>query len=135
MNAGGVVDRMHGELAAQARFIEITMVIGQPQSRAKEDLFIMLARCLLTGVRYSQRSSDWPPVRAGRSASRARHGPRRRPPMLSISRPRPAQVAAAISGAALTAALVIAPGGSPGALAAAGAAPGAPGTASDWVPG
>jgi glucoamylase len=55
--------------------------------------------------------------------------------MLSISRPRPAQVAAAISGAALTAALVIAPGGSPGALAAAGAAPGAPGTASDWVPG
>ena len=55
--------------------------------------------------------------------------------MLSIRRPRPAQAAAAIAGAALTAALVIAPGGSPGALAAAGAAPGAPGTASDWVPG
>src|SRR4029453_19376452 len=89
----------------------------------------------LTGVRYRQRSSDWPPVRGGRPASRAPPGPRRGPPMLSISRPRPAQVAAAISGAALTAALVIAPGGSPGALAAAGAAPGAPGTASDWVPG
>jgi glucoamylase len=55
--------------------------------------------------------------------------------MLSIRRPRPAQAAAAIAGAALTAALVIAPGGSPGALAAAGAAPGAPGTESDWVPG
>jgi glucoamylase len=55
--------------------------------------------------------------------------------MLSIRRPRPARAAAAIAGAALTAALVIAPGGSPGALAAAGAAPGAPGTASDWVPG
>ncbi len=55
--------------------------------------------------------------------------------MLTIRRPRPAQAAAAIAGAALTAALVIAPGGSPGALAAAGAAPGAPGTASDWVPG
>jgi glucoamylase len=55
--------------------------------------------------------------------------------MLSIRRPRPVQAAAAIAGAALTAALVIAPGGSPGALAATGAAPGAPGTASDWVPG
>src|SRR6478609_6592307 len=55
--------------------------------------------------------------------------------MLSLRRRRPAQAAAAIAGAALTAALVIAPGGSPGALAAAGAAPGAPGTASDWVPG
>ena len=40
------MDRMHGELAAQARFIEITMVLGQPQSRAEEDLFIMLARWL-----------------------------------------------------------------------------------------
>jgi glucoamylase len=55
--------------------------------------------------------------------------------MLSIRRPRPAQAAAAFAGAALTAALVIAPGGVPGALAATGAAPGAPGTASDWVPG
>src|SRR6478609_115549 len=55
--------------------------------------------------------------------------------MLSLRRRRPAQAAAAIAGAALTAALVIAPGGSPGALAAAGPAPGAPGRPSDWVPG
>jgi hypothetical protein len=40
------VDKMHGELAAQARFIEITTVLGQPQSRAEEDLFVMLARWL-----------------------------------------------------------------------------------------
>jgi glucoamylase len=43
-------------------------------------------------------------------------------------------VVAALSGAALAAALVVVPGSTPG-VAATGAAPGAPGEKSDWVPG
>ncbi|HEY4315008.1 MAG TPA: glycoside hydrolase family 15 protein [Actinomycetes bacterium] len=46
-----------------------------------------------------------------------------------------AGVLAALTGAAVTVALVVAPGGALTAQAASGAAPGAPGTASDWVPG
>jgi glucoamylase len=46
-----------------------------------------------------------------------------------------AGVVAALTGAAVTVALVVAPGGAVTAQAASGAAPGAPGTASDWVPG
>ena len=44
------------------------------------------------------------------------------------------QALAALAGAAVTVALVVAPGAGPG-VAAARVAPGAPGTASDWVPG
>src|SRR4051794_8901475 len=46
-----------------------------------------------------------------------------------------AGLVAALTGAAVTVALVVAPGGAVTAQAASGAAPGAPGTASDWVPG
>ena len=49
-------------------------------------------------------------------------------------RPGARQALAALAGAAVTVALVVAPGAGPG-VAAAGVAPGAPGTASDWVPG
>jgi glucoamylase len=48
-----------------------------------------------------------------------------------LRRPR---LLAALTGAAVTAALVVVPGASAG-VAASGAAPGAPGTKSDWVPG
>ena len=37
---------MHGELRGQARYTEINTILGQPQSRPEEDLFIMLARWL-----------------------------------------------------------------------------------------
>ena len=45
------MERMRGELAAQARYLETTTILGQPHTRAEEDLFIMLARWLSTEER------------------------------------------------------------------------------------